>query len=204
MRFGSVYRSMKAIVASGEIGEVAQMGAQKSYRLGERAEWVRHRSTYGGTIPYIGVHMVDLMRFTSGRELVEAAAYHSRVGYPELGYMQNTTSTIFRLDNGGTAALRMDYLRPAAAPTHGDDRLRLAGTKGVLEYQRDTGLTLVTGGKKPHVITDLPPGRSLFVDFLESLYLGKPVGLSHEDIFRVSEIVVAAHESAERGQFVKT
>jgi predicted dehydrogenase len=204
MRFDSVYRAMKQVVDAGEIGEVAQIGGQKSYKLGERPAWVRQRSTYGGTIPYIGVHMVDLMRFTSGRDLVEAAAYHSRVGFPELGYMQNTTSTIFRLDNGGTAALRMDYLRPGTAPTHGDDRLRLAGTKGVLEYQRDTGLTLVTKGKEPHVLKELPPGGSLFADFLESIYLGKPVGLSHEEIFRVSEIVIAAHESAEGGQFVKT
>ena len=71
--------------------------------------------------------------------------------------MENTTATLFRLDNRGTAALRMDYLRPETAPTHGDDRLRLAGTRGVLEYQAATGLTLVTAKEKPRVITDLPP-----------------------------------------------
>ena len=38
----------------------------------------------------------------------------------------------------------MDYLRPATAPTHGDDRLRIAGTLGVVEHQEGRGLTLVT------------------------------------------------------------
>ena len=84
------------------------MGAQKSYKLGERADWMRHRSTYGGTIPYIAVHMVDLMRWTSGRELVETVSLQkSWTGNLKLQDMENVTATIFRLDNGGIAALRM-------------------------------------------------------------------------------------------------
>lgn len=203
MRFSSPYLAIKQIVDAGEIGEVAQIGAQKSYKLGERPDWMRRRSTFGGTIPYIGVHMVDLMRWTSQREMVEAVSFQSRIGFPELSEMENTTATLFRLDNGGAAVLRMDYLRPETAPTHGDDRLRLAGTKGVVEYQQSTGVTLITSNKKPQVIQELPPSRSLFIDFLESVYLGKPCGLELRDIYRVSEIVLAARESAYRSQTMK-
>src|SRR5579864_9685146 len=156
MRFLGQYRALKQIVDSGEIGEVAQMGAQKSYKLGERADWMRHRSTYGGTIPYIAIHMVDLMRWTSGRELVEAVSFQGRVGFPHLREMENTTATIFRLDNHGTADLHMDYLRPDTAPSWGDDRLRLAGTLGVAEYQAATGVTLVTAKQAPRQIRGLP------------------------------------------------
>lgn len=204
MRFYPSYLAMKQIVVSGQIGEVAQIGAQKSYKLGERPEWMKHHGSFGGTIPYIGVHMVDLMRFTSGRELVETVAFQSRVGFPELQEMENTTSTLFRLDNGGTGALRMDYLRPQTAPTHGDDRLRLAGTRGVLEYQEATGLTLITEKEKPQVVTDLPAARRLFPDFLEAVYHAKPAGLELADIYRVNEIVLAARESAEQSRILKT
>ncbi|MGB9606708.1 MAG: Gfo/Idh/MocA family protein, partial [Bryobacteraceae bacterium] len=69
MRFSPPYLALKQIVDSGEIGEVAQITAQKSYKLGKRPAWYRKRSTYGGTIPWIGIHMVDLMRWSSGREL---------------------------------------------------------------------------------------------------------------------------------------
>src|ERR1700730_2603482 len=143
MRFEGVYRALKHIVDSGEIGEVAQIAAQKSYKLGDRAEWMRSRATFGGTIPYIAVHMVDLMRWTSGRELVETVSLQNRVGHSELQEMENVTGTIFRLDNGGIATLRMDYLRPDTAPTWGDDRLRLAGTRGVAEFQEATGMSLM-------------------------------------------------------------
>jgi len=120
-----------------------------------------------------------------------------------MGDMENTTASIFRLDNGGTAALHMDYLRPETAATHGDDRLRLAGTKGVVEYQAATGVTVLSEKEKPHVVTELPPGRSLFLDFLDSVYNGKPVGLSMPDIWRANEIVLGARDSAERHGFVK-
>jgi predicted dehydrogenase len=182
---------------------VAQIAGQKSYKLGERAEWMRHRETFGGSIPYIAIHMVDLMRFTSRREMVDAVSFQSRIGHPEMGDMENTTASIFRLDNGGTAALHMDYLRPDTAPTHGDDRLRLAGTEGIVEFQESTGVTLMTGKEKPHAIQDLPPDGSLFLDFLDSVYNGKQPGLSMPDIWRANEIVLAARESAERHAIVK-
>ena len=124
MQFEPEYQAMRNIVRSGRIGEVVSLDAQKSYKLGMRPGWMKVRKSYGGTIPYIGIHLVDLMRWISGRELVEAAAFQSNVGFPEIGEMENNTAVIFKLDNRGTASLHLDYLRPATAPTHGDDRLR--------------------------------------------------------------------------------
>ncbi len=97
----------------------------------------------------------------------------------------------------------MDYLRPDTAPSWGDDRLRLAGTRGVAEYQASNGVTVITGARAPREVTDLPPNGSLFVDFLQSVYHGAPSGLSLADIYRANEVVLAARESAERHQIVK-
>lgn len=203
MRFSPPYLALKQVVDSGEIGEVAQIDAQKSYKLGERAPWFRRRQTYGGTIPWIGIHMVDLMRWASGREFTEVVSFQTRFAFPELGEMENVTGSLFRLDNGGTGTLRMDYLRPQTAPTHGDDRLRLAGSKGIAEYQAATGVTVVSEKSRPRVIENLPAARSLFVDFLESVYRGKPAGLSLADILRVNWVVLLARQSAEQGRIVK-
>lgn len=203
MRFEPEYLAIKQVADSGEIGEVAQISAQKSYQAGDRPEWYKRRATYGGTIPWIGIHMIDLMRWSSGREFTEAVSFVSHIGFPELGDMENVTASMFRLDNGGVATLRMDYLRPGTAPSHGDDRLRLAGTKGIVEYQESTGVTLLSGSKPPRVIRELPPRRSLFIDFLQSVYLGTAPALTLEDVFRVNEITLLAQESAERRAMVK-
>jgi predicted dehydrogenase len=203
MRYSPEYAALKRIVDSGAIGEVVQISAQKSYKAAGSPPWRRQRSTYGSTILWIGIHMIDLMRWSSGREMVDATAWQTRVGMPELKDQENVSASVFRLDNGGFAILRMDYLRPQSAPTHGDDRLRLAGTKGVAEYMAATGVTLVTAGEKPRTLTDLPPAGDLFVDYLQATYNGKAPTISLPDIWKVNEITLAAHEAAERGQTVR-
>lgn len=203
MRFSGPYLALRRIVAEGRVGEVIQIASQKSYKAGERPEWMRQAASYGGTIPWIGIHMIDLMRFTSGREFREVFSLKAHIGFPELGAMENVTGSLFALDNGGIAVLRMDYLRPETAPTHGDDRLRLAGLEGIAEYQAATGVTLMTAKSKPEVIRELPPEGSVFLDFLESLYAGKPSALPYEDVIRVSEITLAAEEAAREHRIVK-
>ncbi len=202
MRFAPGYKKMRSIVQSGEIGEVVTVAAQKSYKPGDRPDWMKTRARFGGIIPYIGIHMIDLMRWTSGRDFTQAAAFQSNVGAPQLGEMENNAAIAFRLDNGGTGSLRMDYLRPETAPTHGDDRLRIAGTRGVVEFQEGRGVTLVTAGRKPEQVTSLPPETHLFADFLESLYNGAEHVIRLEEVFRVSEIVLNVREAAERGTVV--
>ncbi len=202
MRFSSRYLAMKRIVETGDIGEVLQIASQKSYILGERPEWMKHRSTYGGTIPWIGVHMIDLMRWASGREFTEVFSLAAHVGGAKDAAMENVTASVFKLDNNGAALLRMDYLRPETAPSHGDDRLRIAGTKGIVEYQAATGVTLMTDKMKLHKVAELPPEGSVFIDFLESIYRGTPRRLKIEDVYRVTEVTIAAQEAAERHQVV--
>ncbi len=204
MRFWGSFIAMKQIVESGELGEIAQIDAQKSYVLGnDRPEWMLHRSSFSGTIPYIGIHLVDLMRFTSRRELVRVAAFQAHIGQPAAGDMENTAVTIFQLDNGGTAQMHLDYLRPATAATHGDDRLRLAGTEGVLEYREADGLTLITNQRKLHAVDQLPRNRSLVVNFIENLYGSEPLALTLDDIFRANEIVLTARDAAQSKQVLE-
>jgi hypothetical protein len=97
----------------------------------------------------------------------------------------------------------MDYLRTENAPTHGDDRLRLAGTLGIAEYQAATGVTLMTKTVKPHVVTQLPQEKSLFVDWLNDVYNGKPAMISEADMYRVTEITIGAQEAADKGTVVQ-
>jgi predicted dehydrogenase len=203
LRFDPPYSTMKRLVAAGEIGEVAQIASQKSYKMGKRADWYKKRATYGGTIAWIGIHMIDLMRFASGREFTEAYSVQGHIGFPDYGDMETVTASVFRLDNGGAATLRMDYYRPETAPTHGDDRLRLSGPGGVIEYQASTGLTLLKAGAKPQTITDLDPKGSVFLDFIGSAWLGKPAQLTPADIWRVNEITLLARDSAEQRRVVK-
>jgi predicted dehydrogenase len=202
MRFEPSYLGLKKYAP--EIGPIINITSQKSYKAGVRPPWMKKMETYGGTIPWIGIHMIDLMRFTSGREMTEAFSYRAQIQAPAgIGEMENTTGTIFRLDNKGIGTLHMDYCRPESAATHGDDRLRLAGLNGVLEYMAANGVTLLREGKKAEVIGDLPPRGSVFLDFLNHTYNGKPTGLPFEDIYKANLVSIAAQEAAVSGKPVK-
>ncbi|MCX6599350.1 MAG: Gfo/Idh/MocA family oxidoreductase [Acidobacteria bacterium] len=202
LRYRPHFLAMRAVVDSGEIGEVVQLQGQKSYKAGADSGWKNRAESYSGTIPWVGIHMIDTMMFASRRKLVECAAFQTRIGWPELGVRENTASVLYRLDNHGTATLNCDYLRPDKAPTHDDDRLRVAGTKGVVEYQGSTGVMLMTGTAPPRAVP-LPPAGSLFVDYLNATYNNATPTLSHDEIWAASEAAYAAREAAQKGGFVK-
>ena len=203
MRFDPPYLAMRRIVESGAIGEVLQMDAQKSYQLGARPAWQKHADTYGSTILWIAIHSIDLMLFVSGRTL-----HRSRFA-----------AIARRIPRGGRhAECHRDSVSPgqrrhpprctwitcarATASGHGDDRLRVSGSRGIVEYQESTGVTLMTEKSGPEVVRDLPRQQSVFVDFLQSVYQGATPALSWPEIVRANEATLAAHTAAEQHRFV--
>ncbi|MFN0104688.1 MAG: Gfo/Idh/MocA family protein [Bryobacteraceae bacterium] len=204
MRYSPPYLAMRQMVKDGIVGDVGIISSQKSYKAGVRPVWMKERASYGSTILWIGIHMFDLMRWTSGRDFTEVFSYQSQVAAPVgIGQMENTTTTILKLDNGGTASLHMDYYRSESAPTHGDDRVRIGGAKGVIEYMGATGLTVLRQGGKVEVVREMPAEREIFVEFLEAAFNGKPNDMPVSDVWKVNEVTIAAHEAAETGRVVR-
>ena len=200
MRFEPPYRVMREVISAGRIGEVVLATVQKSYRLGNRPEWQRDRRTFSGIIPFIGIHALDLIRWTTGREFVSAMAYQSNTGHPAVRDMEDNASIALKLDNGGSASARLDYCRPAAAPTHGDDRLRVAGSKGVIEcLGSGHTVTLITEETPPE---ELPQSgaEGQFVQYVEALGSGEAFGVPEEDCYRMTEICLRIRDGALAGR----
>ncbi|MCL4795827.1 MAG: Gfo/Idh/MocA family oxidoreductase [Bryobacteraceae bacterium] len=191
MRTDPWFLAIRACVERGDLGEIVQVSSQKSYKAMGPGDWRTQAETFGGTLPWIGIDLIDLMRWASGREFVETVTLQNRIGFGNLGAVDNSVASLFRLDNGGMATMRIDYLRTPGAPTHGDDRLRIAGTEGVAEYTAATGVTLQRRGQAPVVLKDLPAERSLFLEFLGHLE-GAPAPIPYPDLFRSVEIALKA------------
>jgi len=206
MRYSPPFIAIRNAIADGLIGEVCLMSAQKSYRLGgdcsgrERPEWVKSRRTFSGIIPFIGIHALDFMQWTSGRSYVEVMAYQKNVGHPQIREMEDEASVLLKLDNGGSATAHMDYCRPAAAPTHGDDRLRLAGNRGVIESLAcGMQVTLTTAEEGPRELP-LPEKGKQFVNFVRSIEGREACEAPAEGCFRITEVVLKIREAAKRGE----
>ncbi len=200
MRFEAPYITMRRMIQEGAIGEVCLATMQKSYRLGQRPAWQQSRETFSGIIPFIGIHALDLIRWVSGRDFTAGAAWCSNVGHPQVGDLEDNASIALQLDNGGTATARLDYCRPAAAPTHGDDRLRIAGSEGVLEWMLTSEqLILITNNEEPCTI-ELDEGIDQFADFAASVEGGGECRVPAEDCMRITDVVLRLREVANKGE----
>jgi len=203
MRFEPSYRKIREVVTSGGIGVVCLANAQKSYKLGRRPAWQQSHETFSSTIAFIGIHAVDLIRWCTGREFTEVMAYQSNVGHPEVHDMEDNAVMILRMDNGGSACIHLDYCRPMKAPTHGDDILRIAGNMGVIEtFEHGSRVRLITHERGVEELTLGEPVDE-FRNFVNALKGLEECDVPAEDCFRVTEIVLKARESAERGEPIK-
>ena len=195
MRSYGLYRKVHDIVHDGTIGEVTQCTAQKSYKLGDRPAWVQSRETYAGTIPYIGCHAIDLIRWCSGLRFIKGAAFHKNIGRPEIGDMENSSSIILLAKSGATVSVRLDYCRPWVSPTWGDDRLRIAGVDGVVEVLNGK-IILITDTQPPH---EVQPAESVsqFGNMIAAIEGREGLIVPTEDCYRVTEIILKLRNAAD-------
>ncbi|MCE9603886.1 MAG: Gfo/Idh/MocA family oxidoreductase [Planctomycetia bacterium] len=192
---------LREIIRRGDIGEVSQVSTQRSYIWGERAEWFRSRERFGGTIPYIGIHSLDIIRWITGLEFTQLAALHGNIGRPEMGRTESQASILAQLSNGASFTARLDYLRPAEAPTKADERLRIVGSKGIVEVNEgDDAITLIAGGK----VERIPFGTTepLFAEFAKFLRGGPVPRITADDCFYATDLVLRAREAADEKKMI--
>jgi predicted dehydrogenase len=129
-----VLAAARRAVESGRIGEVKLLNARKSYKFsGPRSGWIARRVSYGGTLPWIGIHALDFIDSIIPVPITSLSAMHGNVAHPEDPECEDVCTMNLRLEGGALATVSVDYLRPGSANSHGDDWLRIVGTEGSIE-----------------------------------------------------------------------
>ncbi|NLO82710.1 MAG: Gfo/Idh/MocA family oxidoreductase [Clostridiales bacterium] len=201
IRYTAHFMTAWKMVKSGAVGQIRLMNAQKSYKLGRRSEFFKSRSTYGGTIPWVGSHAIDWLYWFSGEKFESVFASHSARCNRDHGELEVSALCHFVLSNQVFGSGSIDYLRPKEAPSHDDDRLRIAGTRGILEVR----------GSKVYLINDeidgireipLLPEQNIFVDFLKQVREQGKCLISAHDSFYVTEVCLKARQSADEKRII--
>lgn len=200
-RYEPWFLTAKKLIDEQMIGDIRLMNAQKSYRLGQRAPTFRKRETYGGTIPWVGSHAIDWMYWLSGASFESVFAAHSTKANQGHDELETTGLCHFTFANEIFGSVNIDYLRPGSAPSHADDRIRLAGTKGVLEV-REQKVYLIRAEKEGIIEVPQLAGKQIFSDFLQQVQGKKPCIVSAEDSFIVTEACLRARMSADEGRVI--
>ena len=201
-RYAPSFHTAHKLIEEGAIGEPTVGYSQKSYKRGDRPEFYKKRETWGGIIPWVGIHAIDWFWWVSGREYVAVSGHHSKLHRPDYPGMEDAATCLFELDNGGTVVMSFDYLRPTGADTHGDDRLRLLGEKGAIEARGQDYLQLITEDGAEDVPLENPE-HGIFADFALSVTDKDHVcRIPTDEAIRITEIALKARDAADRHERV--
>ncbi len=201
-RCRGTFRAARECIQRGEIGEVVMITGQKSYRFGEkRPHWYGDRDLYPGTAMWVASHYIDAAWFCTGRKFDSAIGIQGNLSKPSYGSMEDHTITMFRLDNGGSCVIHSDFLRPNSAPTHSDERLRIAGSKGVIVLEGSDRASLITeeGGATELVSEGM--GTEFYREVLSAI-AGNESVLSTANSLYIAEVLLAAREGGDTGKWV--
>lgn len=196
MRTEPVFLKARELYRSGVIGEAVLINARKSYRFGDRPEWFGERSKYGGTFPWVGIHAVDMIHFITGVEFKSVSARHSNFAHPQRQDCEDGCAALYELSNGAFATASVDLLRPEAAPTHGDDWIRIAGTEGVLEASANEGAVKLLNSSGESVVKADAGTVSFYAEFFEAR---RSSLVGADDGFLLTEAALCARDSADQG-----
>jgi predicted dehydrogenase len=168
LRCRPAFRAARRAVERGDIGQPILTTAQKSYRWGKRAAFYKNRDDYGGTLLWIASHGIDAVWYVTGDDLAAVTGHQGNLSKPDYAATEDHVAVCYQLAGGGSAMVHADFLRPAAAPTHGDDRIRVAGSQGVVEV-RDNQCMLITHDNEPADITPTGADADTADDMLAAL-----------------------------------
>lgn len=196
-------RRAQAAYEDGEIGDLR-------VAIGTNRAWLRNRHLTGwsadpehaggGAVMDHTVHIVNLVRWITGEEVVEV--------YAELATMHNDLVVedinvlSMELSGGGVFTLDGSWDRPDDWDYWGDATLNLIGTDGEISVDCfDQTLKRTREGEGvDKVYWGGIPDDGLLRDFVESIENDRPPLVSGEDGLRETAVIVAAYESNERGE----
>jgi predicted dehydrogenase len=203
MRSVPALAAIQQRVHEGKIGQPLLSFSQKSYKWGsDRPDFYHTRKTFPGIAAWVGIHAFDWLHWILGDVFSTVQGVEGTAARPDYPACASQAAFILTMQNGGVASVTLDYLQSESAPTHGDERLRIAGTRGVIEMALVESTVTLTSGNQPPQALRLTPQLDLFTQFARSLVGDGPAPLTLSEACRITEIALKAQRAAETGQTV--
>ena len=191
--FAPNYAAMTKVVRDGGVGEVIQVLVQKSYRYG--AARPQDEALDGGMFLQAGIHAARMIEHVGGVRIKTISGWETTFGSPQQGDGKIAGAVQIGLENGGLATIIINYLNPGhPSLPHGNETLRIFGTKGFVES--------VDGGARTRFVTQKevvePLGRVSGLDYFDAmaahLVEGRPMPLTLEEELHPLRMMLRAKE----------
>lgn len=195
--FDTPYWKLKEIVESGELGEIVQVFAQKSYPnhgnrpMDERVD--------GGLIEQNGVHAVRFIEHITGLKCVDVQAIETPLGEErENSDLTLASSMMGQLENGGIFTVIANYLNQSGFPTWGNEHVRIFGTEGWVESVDAGERTRLVIGEDDLGEIDITEAAPDWFSLVLKNIRGEQMPFDLDKELHPTKVVVAAKERAIR------
>lgn len=191
------FLAVRQAVEAGDIGKVRLIHGQKSYRMGVRPAFYRTRALYGGMLPWVGIHAIDWALQLAG-PCEWLCASQSRAENRGQGELESSAALLMRLGDQVLATVTADYFRPDGSARHDDDRLRVTGTRGMLEAVDGR---VFLENEAPRRELPLPAAQDVFAAFLDDISQSTH-GHWAESALQSSRVSLLARQSGDEGRAI--
>lgn len=194
--------SPPAVRARERLSEIGELQFVSGWNRGRMpGDWfVDPDAAGGGAVQDHTVHLVNLVRWLTGREVAEV---HAEVasGLHAID-VEDVNVLSMALDDGTPFTLDGSWSRPDSWPNWGDAGAELVGTDGVIAFEHTAQTVRLTSedGDPPVRAIDwgTDANEGLIRDFLEAVRTGGDPETTAVDGSREVAVVEAAYESARR------
>jgi predicted dehydrogenase len=208
MRFSSPLREVKNLLDKGELGNVFCFNGvnQGELPIKHRAWFVDKDLAGGGAVMDHTVHLIDIMRWYLGSEVVEVYAQTNHIFYANQVDVETGGLLMVTFESGVFASIDCSWSRPPYYPSWG----------GLgFEMITERGAVIVDGFKQNLTIyrQDLQRplwsywgsdiNRAMIVEFGQAISQNRKPYVDGVDGYRAVEVALAAYESAKTGQPVR-
>ncbi|MBV6682240.1 Gfo/Idh/MocA family oxidoreductase [Bacillus sp. JRC01] len=195
VRFSRPMMELKERVDRGEIGEIV---AFRSTNRGQNpGGWfIDPARSGGGAVLDHTVHMVDIMRWLTGKEVKEVDAmvdsFFHDIEIDDAGIMT------LEFEGGIMATHDASWSRFDRYPTWGDATLEVIGTKKTIKADAfKEHYRLFSDGPMQHVFVGEDMDEALIRDFVDCIRKGRKPSITGVDGLKAVEVAMAAYRSSE-------
>lgn len=217
MRFSAPAMEVKKQIDSGVLGAIYGINATNQGSLPElhqkdqlpflKRDWFVDKAlSGGGAVADHVVHLTDLLRWYLGKEVAEVYAATNRIIHENRVEVETGGLVMLTFNDGTFASIDCSWSKPAAYPTWGGLAMEIVAEGGLAKMDAFKQIMNVYRGGAAHgayAYWGSDSNGAMLEEFASAIREGRAPAVTGEDGLRAVEVVIAAYESASRGQAVK-
>jgi predicted dehydrogenase len=205
MRFSAPARQVKTALERGDLGAVrCCIGTNQGQNPHHHRAWFTHKALAGGGAAMDhAVHVVDMLRWYLGSEVVEVFAEIDNLFHKDTLDIDTAGLLLMTFDNGVFASLDCSWSRPRYYPIWGNVKLDLVCEQGVLQSSYFVQNITVYSDVVQRPVWNFwgsDPNQAMIDEFATSIWEDRAPSVSGEDGLKALEVALAAYRSAEMHQ----